>query len=473
MAQYETIEEEMNALMNNTHSDETEDEIAGKEKDNEETQDPGSKDENIAADDEETDHNDDESKDDSGELDTEDQDAGSDQENNEADEDKDLGEDEDNARAEDGSSEESDTGDETKEPDVKTGDEGESKDGKTATDGADNGSESENTSETDYKKQYDDLLKNSESDRVFREKVTSDFKANGRMVAGITDPDKIIQSNQMSVGLSDKLAGYKKFRPFMSTMKDIGFLDNPEEFNRMVDIYKGDENALKSHIKGLQLDPVLMDLDDVKYESNNHVSTEADMTLDDVISKASSYGIKDKVENLLFSGEKWDRESVVELLNDKNGASASIVEHMSNDGRIFNMVQDRIDQKKRYDSAFAGRNSFKQYQEASWELEGEYNENALKESEKNSRAKEVETQRLDSEKQAKIAQEKTRIEQGRKDTEYKNKVQESKLKADEARKKATAASEKKSKTTTKKKANDNGHNLKGDDFKSFFNGLMS
>ena len=347
------------------------------------------------------------------------------------------------------------------------------KDGETGTDESGDGSELENTGGADYKKQYEELLKNSESDRVFREKVTSDFKANGRIVPGITDPDKIIQSNQMSVGLSDKLAGYKKFRPFMSTMKDIGFLDNPEEFNRMVDMYKGNEDAIKSHIKGLNLDPVLMDLDDVKYQSNNHISTEADMTLDDVISKASSYGIRDKVENLLFSGEQWDRESVVDLLNDKNGASASIVEHMSNDGKVFNLVQSRIDQKKRYDPAFAGQNSFKQYQQASWELEKEYNDNSAKEFESNSRAKVVDAQKLANENAEKIAQEKTRIEQARKDTEYKNKVQESNLKADEARKKATAASKKKSKTTSKKKTDETGHDLKGADFKDFFNGLMS
>ena len=495
MSKYESIEDEMNAMMTNSHEP---DEIAGTEEVSEEVTDTADTDgiaaeatENEEQNDEDTEQTDKTSGSNTTETDTKNENAGSSTDTEKVVEVAENESTEENTRADnsnltdenesvDGSADA--TANAEEKPDENT-ENSKSKD-KTETDGNDNGSEPETTVDVDYKKQYDALLKNSEADRVFREKVTSDFKANGRMVKGITDPDKIVQRNQMAEGLSDKLTGYKKFRPFMSTFKKQGWLDDPEKFNRIVDIANGDQEAFKEHMKTFEIDPVLMDMEDIKYAGNNHVSSSAEIVLDDTFQRATANGVREKVESLLLSGEQWDKESVVDLLNDSNGASSAIVDHMSNGGEVFKMVQARINEKKSTDvnGTFGSLNSFKQYQQASFELEAEQKQanldsQAKLESEAKVKAEqEIVADRardLEAEKSAKVESEKTRIETERKEAAYKLKVQDDKKAADDARKKATQASASQTSSKTENKKDGNGADLKGADFKNYFNQLMT
>lgn len=291
------------------------------------------------------------------------------------------------------------------------------------------------TDTVDYKKQYEELLEANGKLQTFHDEVTSEFVANGKKVKGFTDPKKIIQSQQMAYGYSDKMAAFKKYRPLMGSMKDRGMLEDPEKFNLMMDLYDGNPEAIKAHIQKLKIDPIDMDMDTIAYESKNHVTSPIEIALNDVMDNAASSGVKDKVERVVR--EQWDPDSVVELLNNP-AASSDIVEHMSTG--VFEAVQDRINEKKLTDvvGAFDAKSSIQQYREALAELNTEYN--AQQQTDQSSATDETE---IEATKAEAVKAEKLKIETERKAAEYKTKAEKEKLKTDTARKKATAVSKKK------------------------------
>lgn len=433
---YEALSDEefMAQLEEDVVADEIEDEIAGEDIDDNEEVIEEEEEENTDSDldneedtdDEDTDHTDDENDD----SDTNDQDDDSEQDTDEEND----SEGEENTRVEDDSSKDSDedSEDDTKDSDDK--DDSESKDDAETNDQSDG--EGTDTDEIDYKKEYERF-------KGFYDEVTSEFTANGKKIKGFDDPKKIIQAQQMAAGFSDKMAGFKQYRPYMSPLKERGMLDDPKKFDLAMSLIDGDTEALKQHIKTLDIDPMDLDLEDIKYEHKVSRASDAELSLDDVLSNAESYGVKDEVYKVL--GEQWDRGSVTELLNDPQSGH-DLVNHLSSGA--YDAVQERISEKKRTDvtGAFSGLNSITQYRQAALELESEYKQHI--------EAEKPKAEKLKKEQQARIEAEKAKIEADRKEAEYKAQVEKKNREAAKAREAATSVSKKKPKAKTKPKTFD-------------------
>lgn len=330
----------------------------------------------------------------------------------------------------------------------------------TDTDGEGDGSAPEKTDTVDYKAQYEAILKEKAKLQDFYDVATSEFTANGKKVKGVKDPAKLIAAQQMAAGYSEKMAGFKQYRPYMAPLKESGMLEDQGKFDMMMSIMNGDKEALKQHIKNLEIDPVMdLELDNINYKGESHLSSPLQITLDDVLENANTYGVKEKVEDVLLGG-KWDKASVVELLNDPQ-SSADIVQHIS--GGEFEEVQDKIAELKRTDvmGTFSNQNSITQYRQAarllSQELERE-------EAEANSK--------LESDRIAAVAAEKAKIEQERKDLEYKAKVEQKNKEAAEARAKASSVSKQKPTTKTKVKEEFDPAAMSDEEFTKLVDGFM-
>ena len=76
-----------------------------------------------------------------------------------------------------------------------------------------------------YQAKYDELLTQSEKARNFYDVATSQFKANGKMVKGFTDPNKIIESQQMLHGFEGKMQVFKKHKPFLRALQEQGMVE--------------------------------------------------------------------------------------------------------------------------------------------------------------------------------------------------------------------------------------------------------
>jgi len=347
--------------------------------------------------------------------------------------------------SEEGTSEETENKDEENSPEDANSDD-KTDDEKGETDSKEDGSEDGKTeiSAEEYAKY-----------KAFYDEVTgAEFVANGRKMKGFTDPKKLIVSQQLSANYSEKMAAFKKYKPFIDPLQRKGLLEDPEKFDLMMNIVDGDKEALKKFIKDSGIDPIV-DLDieaGINYEGKSQRAGELDIAYSEVLDTAQNYGVKDQVARVL--GEQWDDDSVISLLKDPT-AKANLVEHIHNGA--FDAVQDRIAEKKRLDvtGAFAGMTDLQRYNVAVRELEAEfqaYSENKHKEAEA-------------------VEANKAKIEQERKEAAYKAQAEKREKEIANQRKKATQVSKKKTVAKKKAKAFD-PMDLDDDGFEEYMNALM-
>ncbi len=231
------------------------------------------------------------------------------------------------------------------------------------------GSESDGKTALNYEDEYKKILGERDQLRGFYDEVTSEFIANGKKVRGFDDPKKIIQAQQMAAGFADKMAGFKKYKPFIGTLKEKGFLEDPDKFNFAMQLLDGDPEALKQQMKNLEIDPVEMDMEDINFQPQNQLQSDIGVAFDELVENAGQRGVDQQVRQVV--AKDWDDDSVIELLNDPQ-SSNDLVSHISSG--VYDVVQDRMSEKKRtdYNNVYTSKPMIEQYREAASELEGEY-----------------------------------------------------------------------------------------------------
>lgn len=316
--------------------------------------------------------------------------------------------------------------------------------------------------------------------KFYEEIANAEFVANGKKVKGFTDPAKIIQSQQMAYGFSEKMASFKQYRPFMQALKDNGMLEDTAKFNFAMDLLKGDKEALKQHLKSLEVDPLDLDMDQISYVGKNHTTSSEALVLEDTLEQARNYGVEDKLRNVI--GKEWDNESFNEFLTIPEVRN-DLLNHMVN-GQ-FDLVQSRIAEMKVLDTSgrFSEMKSTDQYREAVKSLTAEAKrieieqqriamleasnkpsagavDNSAIVSPTKSNVKEADLAAAEAAKKAAAAKE---------EAEYKRKLEEKK-RADEARRAAASVSGKKSGAS--KKETFDPMALEGEELDAFVNSLI-
>lgn len=362
----------------------------------------------------------------------------------EADEEKDLT---DNTLVDDNSSSDSDDSDDDEDAEAVDNTEPE----------PDDADQKEDTDVIDYEKEYKALKETNTNLQGFYDKVTADFKADGVMHKGFTDPNKIVQSNQMAVNYNGKMQKQKEVKPFIEPLRKRGMFEDASKFDLAMNIMDGDKEAIKQHLKNLEYDPITdLDLDTIEYSGKSQTSGKLEMAYADTMDRAKDVGVSDRMSKDVIGS--WDNDSTYELINNQEDSSA-IIAHM--ESGVFDAVQTRISEKQRTDlnGNFAGKGNLDQYKLAFRELDDEYRAQQEKAVEP--------TPKVDD------TQVKAKVEQDAKDKAdfeaYKAKMAENKV-SDEARKKAAKVSKKKV-SPKKAKAKPQAKDLKGDDFVDYWKKL--
>ncbi len=314
--------------------------------------------------------------------------------------------------------------------------------------------------EVNYQTKYEELLASSEANQKFYDIVTGEFKADGKMVKGFTDPHKIVQSQQAYHGLDGKMKTFKEFKPLLRALKERGMTEDMGKFDLSMDLFDGNQEALKKQMIDKSIDPFEMDMEKVAYERGSHSTSPIEMALDDVLDNANRNGVQQKMETVLAS--EWDNDSVIKLL-DRPQDSAVLIEQMGNG--IYDAVQERISENNRTDvnGSFRNRSNYDQYMLANQQLEAEYQAYVTREREKGAAA---EAERSESV----VADEKQKIADTDTQAKYAAGVQEREKVAADARAKATSVSKPKRKAKAKKAIDPLG--LSGDKFQSYFDDLL-
>jgi hypothetical protein len=291
-----------------------------------------------------------------------------------------------------------------------------------------------------YKKFYDEV-------------ANAEFTANGKKVKGFQDPQKIIQAQQMAYGYSDKMAGFKQYKPFMMPLKEKGYLDDPDKFNFLMELAEGNVDALKTHMKTLKVDPFELDLDTVNYSARDHRASDVTIALDETFERAKVAGVDDKLNKVI--GGEWDEPSIREFIDDPR-VRADLLEHMQNG--VYDMVQDKIKENKVLDYNFGTMKSTDQYRHAFNQLVEEY---------KSTQAKQTEAQRV-----AAVEAEKKALLEKQREEQYKQSVAEKNKQVDEQRKKVATMNNVKKKPV-KTKTSFDPLKLADDDLDALVNGLIN
>ena len=121
------------------------------------------------------------------------------------------------------------------------------------------------TTEIDYKKFY--------------ETVTQDFKASGKVIPGVKEPEKFIKALQMATDYALKTAALKP------ALKRVKMLDGitDEEFTEMLDFRKRNPEVIKKAIKEANLDPIDIDLEQINYVPQQVVPSDAEYEYKEVV----------------------------------------------------------------------------------------------------------------------------------------------------------------------------------------------
>ena len=394
--------------------------------------------------------------------------SSADEDNTSTDETNDLGSNE-NSNAEDtddsdDSQEETDTEDQNDDSDTATGSEGDDDDSANTqeTNQDDNGQNADTSTNKDASGTETGKIDPAEYARLkqfYDQIANAEFVANGKKVKGFTDPEKIIRSQQMLHGYSDRMKGFNEYRPFMKALKDNGLLEDESKFNFALSLLKGDKAAIKQHMKTLSIDPVDLELDETAYKPTNYVASKESLILEDTLQVARESGIEDKLRKTI--GEQWDNESFQEFVSNPD-VRQDLLEHMQSGA--FDLVQDKIAEMEVLDTygTFRNMKSTDKYRQAVQLVNKEL---AAK------RPSEPERMPYNAQQQA---QQNNRIDAAllaKKEAEYKAQVEQKNKEADEARKKAAAISKKKATTVQTKKFDP--LSLEGDDLSSFVDGLIS
>ena len=119
--------------------------------------------------------------------------------------------------------------------------------------------------------------------KAFYESVTKDFKAAGKVMPGVKDPDKFIKALQMATDYALKTAALK---PVLKKAKMLeGVTD--EEFSEMLDFRKRNPEVIKKALKEAKLDPLDLDLEDIQYTPQSKIMSDADYEFKETIEKLS------------------------------------------------------------------------------------------------------------------------------------------------------------------------------------------
>lgn len=323
------------------------------------------------------------------------------------------------------------------------------------------------TSETDEKDQEEDAHKNDEDSeeesentdsepnyKEFYEKVAlAKFTANGKEVEGFKDPADLIRAQQALHGYSDKMKVIKEYKPFLKALEERGITADVDKFNLAMSLIDGDPEAIKKVLKDKNIDPLELDLDDIKYTAKNVLPSKAQMLIEETYEQAENLGVGDKFSKVI--NKDWDITSLKELV-ENNAVRNDLIQHL-NDG-TYDVVSDEIKRMELLDinGSLSGMSSIDKYRMAV----GRIHQRNL-----NSQPVQASTKVTVD----KIAQaEKIKAEQ---EAEFKKTVAAKKeAEAAEQRRKAAALSKKK--VVKKPETAPKLEELKGDDFRNEFKKLL-
>lgn len=202
--------------------------------------------------------------------------------------------------------------------------------------------ETEKTEETEETKETEEINTDAEEIdyKAFYEKVTAPYKANGKMMPGLKDPDDFRTALSMASNYALKTTALKPHLGRIKALEKAGVTD--DEFNEMIEFRNRNPEVIKKALKDTGIDPLDIDTEaTIDYRPKNHIVSQRELAFEEVIDS-----IKDTPEFALTSKvvtEVWDEESRAAMLD-----NPSLIKGLNEEIQMgrFDTIQSMIEQRK-------------------------------------------------------------------------------------------------------------------------------
>lgn len=174
--------------------------------------------------------------------------------------------------------------------------------------------------------------------KALEEVFTKGIKANGKEIKPRNVQD-VISLMQMGANYTKKMQDLKPYRKIVESLNKAEI--NEETLNFLIDVHRGDKEAIKKLMVKHSVDPLDLDLENNDYKPNKNIVGDDDVeyaeTLDDIQPSLP------KIQEILSS--KWDAKSKQALL--ANPALLRGLHEEIEMGR-FDMLQTRLESEKTF-----------------------------------------------------------------------------------------------------------------------------
>lgn len=211
-------------------------------------------------------------------------------------------------------------------------------DNRSIKEGSDSSKNSNNNDPISEKPKSDPVLTDIDYKAEY-EKIFKPFKANGKEISPKTVED-VVSLMQMGANYTKKMQLLSPYKKAVETLSKHNITD--EDLSYLIDIKKGDKEAIKALLKESNIDLMDLDLDDVKYTKNkNNIATDSEVQFHDMLRDIheSLPQINDIMDNV------WDEQSKKILLSDPK-ALRGLHEEIQM-GR-FNTIQEMVEREKTF-----------------------------------------------------------------------------------------------------------------------------
>ena len=176
------------------------------------------------------------------------------------------------------------------------------------------------------------------------------FKANGKEIAPKTAED-VISLMQMGANYTKKMQLMAPLKKAVESLNKASI--GEEDLNFLIDVHKGDKEAIKKLLKKHEVDPLDLDMESTNYVPKNNIASDEDVEFTDVMQDIQNS--LPKIQEIL--SKQWDNKSKDLLLKDPTLMKAL---HEEIEMGRFDEVQNRLDTERTF-GRYKGKSDIEAY----------------------------------------------------------------------------------------------------------------
>lgn len=156
--------------------------------------------------------------------------------------------------------------------------------------------------ESDTKDTVEQNTENQETTQIdykaFYETVTQDFKASGKTMPGVKEPEKFIKALQMATDYALKTAALKPALKRVKMLEEV----SDEDLAEMLDFKKRNPEVIKKALKEANIDPLELDMDKVNYVPQVQMISDSEYDFRETVDELSKDVKFNDTRQLILSG---------------------------------------------------------------------------------------------------------------------------------------------------------------------------